>query len=64
MGLWFAIYDWACKKNKNRLYLMAMSSKKEKVLDAKDLSLDFEGPANDELENEEELSNEELAITA
>ncbi|MBR2839856.1 RNA polymerase sigma factor RpoD [Candidatus Saccharibacteria bacterium] len=41
-----------------------MSSKKEKVLDAKDLSLDFEGPANDELENEEELSNEELAITA
>lgn len=41
-----------------------MGSKKDKIFDAKDLALDFDGPANDELENEEELSSEELAITA
>ncbi|MBR2855634.1 RNA polymerase sigma factor RpoD [Candidatus Saccharibacteria bacterium] len=41
-----------------------MSSKKDDVLDAKDLALDFDGPANDELEREEELTSEDLAITA
>ena len=42
-----------------------MSSKKDKnVLDAKDLSYDFDEPASDDLANEEELSNEDLAITA
>ena len=44
--------------------LVAMSSKKEKILDAKDLALDLDEPASDELENEEELSSEDLAITA
>ena len=33
------------------------------ILDAKDLSLDFDEPENDDLLNEEELSDEELAIT-
>lgn len=41
-----------------------MNSKKEDILDAKDLNLDFDGPENIDLENEEELSDEELAITA
>ncbi len=41
-----------------------MSSKKDDVLNAKDLVLDFDEPENDELENEEELSDEDLAITA
>lgn len=41
-----------------------MSSKKEKILDAKVSSLDLDEPATDDLENEEELSSEELAITA
>ena len=41
-----------------------MSSKKDKILDAKDLPLDLDEPASDELANEEELSSEELAITA
>ena len=41
-----------------------MSSKKDDILNAKDLSLDFDEPEKDELEKEEELSDEELAITA
>ena len=41
-----------------------MSSKKDKILDASISALDLDEPATDELENEEELSNEELAITA
>ena len=41
-----------------------MSSKKEKILDAKVSPLDLDEPATDDLENEEELSSEELAITA
>ena len=41
-----------------------MNSKKNRLLDGKDLMLDFDGPGNDELEREEELSSEELAITA
>lgn len=41
-----------------------MSSKKEDILNAKDLVLDFEEPESGDLENEEELSDEELAITA
>ena len=41
-----------------------MSSKKDKILDAKDLPLDIDEPASDDLENEEEFSDEELAITA
>ena len=41
-----------------------MSVKKDDILNAKDLSLDIEEPESDDLENEEELSSEELAITA
>ena len=41
-----------------------MSSKKDKILDASISALDLDEPATDELENEEELSSEELAITA
>lgn len=41
-----------------------MSTKKEDTLTAKDLALDFDEPASGDLEKEEELSNEELAITA
>lgn len=41
-----------------------MSSKKDDILNAKDSTLDLDGPENDELEKEEELSDEELAITA
>ena len=41
-----------------------MSVKKDDILNAKDLNLDIEEPESDDLENEEELSNEELAITA
>lgn len=41
-----------------------MSSKKDEILNAKDSTLDIDGPENDELEKEEELSDEELAITA
>ena len=41
-----------------------MSSKKDNILNAKDLPLDLDEPANDDLVNEEELSDEELAITA
>ena len=40
-----------------------MSSKKEKEFDTKDLMLDLDGPASDELEREEELTTEDLAIT-
>ncbi len=40
-----------------------MTSKKDDILNAKDLILDIEEPARDDLENEEELSDEELAIT-
>lgn len=41
-----------------------MSAKKDDILNAKDLNLDIEEPETDDLENEEELSDEELAITA
>ena len=41
-----------------------MSSKKDDILNAKDLTLDFDEPGTGDLENEEELSDEELAITA
>ena len=41
-----------------------MSSKKDNILNAKDLNLDLDEPENDDLVNEEELSDEELAITA
>ena len=42
-----------------------MSSRKDKnALNAKDLSYDFDEPASDDLANEEELSTEDLAITA
>lgn len=41
-----------------------MSSKDDDILNVKDLNLDFEEPQSDDLENEEELSDEELAITA
>ena len=34
------------------------------TLDSKDLALDFEEPESDDLQNEEELSDEDLAITA
>lgn len=41
-----------------------MTGKKDDILNAKDLSLDFDEPQSVDLENEEELSDEELAITA
>ena len=41
-----------------------MNSKNEDILDAKDLALDFDEPESRDLENEEELTDEELAITA
>lgn len=41
-----------------------MSSKKDDILNTKDLSVDFDEPATDDLENEEEFSDEDLAITA
>ena len=41
-----------------------MSPKNDTILNAKDLPLDLDEPAHDELEQEEELSDEELAITA
>ena len=41
-----------------------MNLNNDKILDAKELALEFDGSASDELEREEELSNEELAITA
>lgn len=39
-------------------------SSKDDVLDVKDLPLDFDEPESDDLANEEEFSDEELAITA
>ena len=41
-----------------------MSSKKDDILNAKDLTLEFDEPETDDLAQEEELSDEELAITA
>ncbi|MBQ3470673.1 RNA polymerase sigma factor RpoD [Candidatus Saccharibacteria bacterium] len=41
-----------------------MNLKKDDILDLKDLPTDFDEPETDDLENEEELSDEELAITA
>ena len=41
-----------------------MNSDKDDILNASDLALDFDEPRTDDLENEEELSDEELAITA
>ena len=41
-----------------------MSSKKDDILVAKDLTLDIDEPETGDLEQEEELSDEELAITA
>ena len=41
-----------------------MSSKKDDVLSAKDLVIDFDEPETHDIESEEELSDEELAITA
>lgn len=41
-----------------------MDIDKDDILDAKDLAGDFDGPEGDELEDEEELSDEDLAITA
>ena len=41
-----------------------MSSKKDNILNAKDLTVDLDEPGTGDLENEEELSDEELAITA
>ena len=41
-----------------------MNLKNDDILDAKDLALDFDDPSTDDLEDEEELSDEELAITA
>ena len=40
-----------------------MSSKQEDILNVKDLALEFDEPGTNDLENEEELSDEELAIT-
>ena len=41
-----------------------MSTKKDDILNAKELPLDIDEPESGDLENEEELSDEELAITA
>lgn len=41
-----------------------MSLKNDDILSAKDLTLELDEPENDDLEKEEELSDEELAITA
>ncbi len=41
-----------------------MSSKKDDILNAKDLPLEIDEPETDDLEQEEELTDEELAITA
>ena len=41
-----------------------MKSKKDNILSANEIPLDIDEPASDDLENEEELSSEELAITA
>ncbi|MBR0242715.1 RNA polymerase sigma factor RpoD [Candidatus Saccharibacteria bacterium] len=39
-------------------------SSNDDILNVKDLALDFDEPESDDLENEEELSDEDLAITA
>ena len=39
-------------------------SSKDDILNVKDLALDFDEPESDDLENEEEFSDEDLAITA
>ena len=39
-------------------------SSKDDILNAKDVMLDFDEPGTGDLENEEELSDEDLAITA
>ena len=41
-----------------------MAEKEEDILDAKDLMADFDEPRTDDLEDEEEFSDEDLAITA
>ena len=41
-----------------------MSSKDEDIIDIKGLSGDFAEPESRDIEDEEELSDEELAITA
>ena len=41
-----------------------MEDAKDDILDAKDLALDFDGPDMDELEDEEDFSDDDLAITA
>ena len=41
-----------------------MNSKKDNILDVKDLPLDIDEPASDDLANEEDFSSEDLAITA
>lgn len=41
-----------------------MSAKEDDILNQKDLTFDFDGPEGDELLNEEELTDEDLAITA
>ena len=41
-----------------------MSSNKDNILNASDVAIDFDEPQTDDLENEEELSDEDLAITA
>ena len=41
-----------------------MNSTNDDILNVKDLALDFDEPGTDELESEEELSDEDLAITA
>ena len=41
-----------------------MDENKDDALEMRDLTMDFDGPESDDLENEEELSDEDLAITA
>ena len=41
-----------------------MTSKKDDVSSAKDMAVDFDEPETRDIESEEELSDEELAITA
>ncbi|MCR5832444.1 MAG: RNA polymerase sigma factor RpoD [Candidatus Saccharibacteria bacterium] len=41
-----------------------MDEDKDDILEMRDPAMDFDGPESDDLENEEELSDEDLAITA
>ena len=41
-----------------------MDENKDDALEMRDFTMDFDGPESDDLENEEELSDEDLAITA